>query len=274
MTDTQSTEFEKEEIPKLSQTSYRETPYEPAQWELIGTLDENPTFEPLSVEVVSEFAVTTDPMFQDFGGIPTEKLAKRWHNANSANWEGEKKEAEEVPVIPTVTLTVEEFEAKLLEVRNAAIQEMEEKFKEEHSAYQAEIGTQIETVFQDLQNQLNLEYQECEKKSVQLAVDISNKIIAHGVEVNPEYIIPIIREALDLAGAATIHKVKVSPQDMEFLDVVGFAEKLKKSDSKWFFEADPTIKAGCIVDTSAGQIDYDLDKAWERVKDNVVKAVS
>jgi flagellar biosynthesis/type III secretory pathway protein FliH len=60
---------------------------------------------------------------------------------------------------------------------------------------------------------------------------------------------------------------------MEFIDLIGPKRLLKDYDESWTFEAEPAITAGCIVESSAGQIDFQLDAAWNRIKDNVLKAV-
>ena len=35
-------------------------------------------------------------------------------------------------------------------------------------------------------------------------------------------------------------------------------------------EADESIHMGCILVTSAGEVDYDLEKGWERIRSQVV----
>ena len=112
-----------------------------------------------------------------------------------------------------------------------------------------------------------------ERQAVELALQVARKIIEQAVEINPEYIIPIIREAITSSGSAIIRKVRISPQDMEFVEYAGLRKQLKEFDGSWDFEADESIRSGCIVETSASQIDYQLDKAWERVRDQVVKVI-
>jgi flagellar biosynthesis/type III secretory pathway protein FliH len=59
---------------------------------------------------------------------------------------------------------------------------------------------------------------------------------------------------------------------MEFIEVVGVKKNLRGFDGTWNFESDPTIKSGCVVESSAGEIDFQLDKAWERIQTAVVRA--
>jgi flagellar biosynthesis/type III secretory pathway protein FliH len=119
---------------------------------------------------------------------------------------------------------------------------------------------------------MNQELQALEASAVKLAVEIGEKIVGHAVEINPEYITNIVRQALGKAGGAAIKTVRVSPQDLEFIQVVGVAKQLKEFDGTWAFEADDTIRAGCVVSTSAGEVDFQIDKAWERMRDAVLKS--
>jgi flagellar biosynthesis/type III secretory pathway protein FliH len=48
---------------------------------------------------------------------------------------------------------------------------------------------------------------------------------------------------------------------------------MKEYDGSWSFVQDETIRAGCVVETSSGEVDFRLDQAWERIKDNVVKVL-
>jgi len=54
---------------------------------------------------------------------------------------------------------------------------------------------------------------------------------------------------------------------------MGIARMLKEYDGTWLFEADEGIKSGCVVETSAGVVDFQLDQAWERVAGNVVRVI-
>ena len=92
--------------------------------------------------------------------------------------------------------------------------------------------------------------------------------------INPEYITQIVKEAVRSVGGASILRVRVSPEDMEFIKVVGLSEQLGELAKGWAFEADATIKSGCIVDSSAGEADFQLDRAWERIRAGVIKSLA
>ena len=110
-----------------------------------------------------------------------------------------------------------------------------------------------------------------ERRSVDFAIHIAKKLVGSVVEVNPEYVLGIIKEAVKLTGGATIKAIRVSPQDLEFLKMLSPDRQFKEFDGSWSFQADETIHAGCVLETSSGEVEFDLDKAWERIKESVLK---
>jgi flagellar biosynthesis/type III secretory pathway protein FliH len=145
----------------------------------------------------------------------------------------------------------------------------------EATAASAEKLTRLEAsargVLTDLQAQTKELLQRHEQQALSLALEIANKIIHFAVEINPEYLLPLVREALEHAAGARVRRVRLSPQDMEFIQVIGGASQIKDFDGTWEFVADPTIRTGCVVESSAGEIDFQLDRAWERVREQVVR---
>jgi flagellar biosynthesis/type III secretory pathway protein FliH len=136
----------------------------------------------------------------------------------------------------------------------------------------AEIRQHFTGVIEDFKAQSQEMIQEYERKAVELALLVARRMVGTVVETQREYIISVIREAMQSAGTASIEAIRVSPQDFEFLANQGAGEQLKAgADYKTVFTSDETIKAGCIIITSSGEINFDLDKAWERLRTKVVE---
>lgn len=257
-----------------SQFSYKETQYSDDTWEIVGEEHHSDEFMPMAMEIVPRESKLVDPMFADYGGLSKVRTGKRWHLPEGVGPQdvgvqrrAGAEEIEELKKMFEQRLEHATQEA-LEEGRQLGLQEAEELAKKKIS----EVEARVSQTLKDMAAQLREHLQRTEKSAVELAVNISRKIIDGAVDINPEYIIPIVRETLNLAGGATVKKVRVSPQDMEFIQVVGVAKQLKEYDGSWQFESDSTIKAGCVVETSAGEIDYQLDVAWERVREKVIKA--
>ena len=105
---------------------------------------------------------------------------------------------------------------------------------------------------------------------VENALALDTKVKADVQTAMKEYINDVIRAGLERLGSSRPLRIRVSAQDFEFIEVVGIAKSMKEYDGTWAFVADESINAGCIVETSAGEIDFQLDEAWERIKQNVV----
>ena len=263
------------EQPSGAQSNYQETPYSDASWEIVGELSDELEFIPMNLDVVSDSDLTVDPMFSDYGGLHGKGKVKRWHLPEdlAAQYEetGTAVSQEEEVVENIVSMTEDELEAMKKEIfEPGRIQGIEETASES-AAKLGVVEESIKLVITDFFEQVTRSVEETQKEAVNLSLAISKKIIDTAVEINPEYIVPVLKQALDLSGTAMIQKVRVSPQDMEFIQLVGIAKHLTADQQEWSFEADPSIKAGCVVETSSGEIDFDLDAAWERIHESVVK---
>lgn len=257
-----------------SQTNYQETEYADNSWEVIGEMSDEFVFIPLEVDVLEGELVATDPMFANYGGLPEQESVTRWHLPKDAAvptkglTAAEEEEEEDL----RIKLTEEELE----EVKKKAFNNGKDKGLElagiENNEKLKVLEERYVTLANDLQQQLRERISQTELRAVELAVAISKKILDTTVDINPEYISQIVSEALELTGSAVVKKIRVSPQDLEFIEVVGLESRVG-GDEAWEWEADPSIKSGCVVETTAGEIDYQLDHAWERVREKVIKLV-
>jgi flagellar assembly protein FliH len=215
-----------------------------------------------------------DPMFSDFGGRLGNTGTRRHGQGKGAVYSPTRRLTEEdiaAEVDRQIEARLAEHARQLEEARAHAFEEG----KAAAAAEAQEISRQVEEryigVLEDIGSQLNESLGSLEQQALNLALAISNKLVGTIVDVNPEYIIGIIKEAIALAGGAKIKGIKVSPQDLEFLNLLNLSKQFKEFDGGWQFEGDDTIKSGCVVEMAGGVVDYQIDKAWERIRDHVVK---
>jgi flagellar biosynthesis/type III secretory pathway protein FliH len=265
--------FESGSTKGPSQATFKSSPYGDSSWEVVGEPPRPEEFYPMQVPQLKSESSMVDPMFADFGGRGVSSDAERWHLPEHLAHEGKTggKKAEEDSSL--LKLAPEELERIKQEAYEAGRLHGIEEIAGTQSEKLQRIETSVHSVINDLRVQIEEIAVAVAKRGSELALAVGKKIIDGAVEINPEYIVKIIEEALRLAGGATIRKVRVSKQDMEFIEVIGVSKMLKEFDGSWVFEADETIRAGCVVETSAGEVDYDLDHAWDRVRDNVIKVV-
>lgn len=265
-----------EEGIHASQASYVPTPYEDSSWEIVGEPVETKEFVPMEVTILPRTQSFSDPMFADYGGVPSAEGTARWHlpKDEAARMQQALQQSQsQAPVEPQIVMTEEELET----IKQAAFLEGQQAGLEGAVAANAERMGQAEArvaqVLQDLQQQVAQHGKELERASLELVLQIADKLLPEVVEINPEYIVQILNEALALSGSSSIKTIRVSAADLEFIKLVGVHKGLKEYDGSWKFEADETVRSGCIVETSSGTIDFQIDAAWDRIRDKILKVL-
>ncbi len=120
-------------------------------------------------------------------------------------------------------------------------------------------------------------FAQTESHLLQLAFHMAKRLAGHEIGVNPDSIVNILREAVQVAQSEEQVTVKVAPEQLEFL------EKLQKEGTKEIehlkkikIEADKSVTVGgCIVHTNFGEIDsrfeQRVDRLWEAVSGNLIR---
>ena len=245
----------------------------PENWEIIEQRGMSEDFIPMQVEVFKH----EEPQFEEglidkrFDTPIKHQGGPRSHRSTDEILkEQERRLFEEQENANKIYFTQEQIDAMLEKAYQKGKEESAEHEAGEYQQRLANIEQKLTTVVQDLVQQESEKTAELEDMALQLSLQISKKIIEEAVEINPEYILQVLQESLKLSGTSRIKKVRVSPQDLEFIRIFKIAESIKEFDGTWEFEADESIKAGCILENSAGTIDFQLDQAWERIKDKVL----
>jgi flagellar assembly protein FliH len=271
---------DQESTKELTQDTYRPTQYADTSWPVVGDFINQDFFEPSEFPVVERSNVVTDPMFADYGGGSDTTVTKRLHAANgqqqyAANKKGRPMSEEDVAeeINAALARQAEEFQQQLEQAKAQAFEEGRLSTMEEADTRMQAVEQRYAVVLEDIGTQLNESLRGVERQAVDLAIMISEKLVGQIVEVNPEYLIGIVREGIRLSGGAVIQNIRVSPEDYEFIKLLNLPKQFKDYDGTWEFIADETIRAGCIVTTAAGEVDYQVDKAWERVKEQVIKVL-
>jgi flagellar assembly protein FliH len=231
----------------------------------ISAVDEEQGTQDEEMVLESESA-TPSESGEDVGGDGLEPLQDEDIDLEAKERERAAKQAEEEQ-----KALEEEHARQLEEVRVAARDEALAEARRESEARLKAIEERYASLIDDMGVQIQEGVAGVERRALECAVHIAKKLVGNIVEVNPEYVLGVIREAVKLTGGATIKAIRVSPQDLEFLKMLSPDRQLKEYDGSWSFQADETIHAGCVVETSSGQVEFDLDKAWERIKESVLK---
>lgn len=253
----------------FSQKDYRPTPYVETRWEVVGERIEERDFVSMTLEVMRDAQATADPMFETFGeGEKVFSDGAIWETPGGKHVTTVEEEEEKEPQID-MKVFEEELAQKFEEGRQAGMeearQEAEAKIVESYEA----LGSRMDEVTKGIEMHVQERVQELEKHALRFALEISKKIVETTAQVKPEYILDVIRKGLKNLGAAKPIRVRVSTEDYEFLDVVGLPTDLTPHELGITYVSDESVKSGCIVETDFGEVNLEIDKMWEEVKEKL-----
>lgn len=99
---------------------------------------------------------------------------------------------------------------------------------------------------------------------INLAISIARQVIRNALKTEPERILDVIREILQIDSSHHgVLKLRLNPADLEMVE-----QYLQKDGSvtHWRLQADMSIdRGGCVAETALGSIDATLQTRWNRV---------
>lgn len=131
-------------------------------------------------------------------------------------------------------------------------------------ANQAQTSAQrLGEVFSAAQSELTQARQVVAQGVLELACELARQVLRQELSVNPDVMLPVIREALELLGVE--HQsalVRMHPSDLEVLQAP-LANEL--TGMSLVLRADPSLEpGGCVVESAGMVVDATLQKRWQR----------
>lgn len=282
--------------------TFKASSFQLASWQVVTEAPIEVDFKPLAYENIAKDRGPIDPLFENYDNDQSSQAAEatlviqdiaqeltqelsediadqaqeelRTPEEEQAAEEAQRVEAERRSQEEAAQLEAErqaEHARQIEEARTAGLEQGRADVMKESEERIHAIEQKYATIIEDMQEQIREGLEGIERRGVEFCLQLTKKLIGASVEVNREYILEAIQEAVKVTGGATIKAIKVNPQDLEFLNKLNPEKQFKEFDGTWSFQADETVRAGCVVETSAGTVEYDIEKAWERIKDSVVK---
>ena len=245
----------------LSQSEFRSTPYRETEWEVVGERAETKDFAPLEMSILPQEIIKRD-MFASFG--ESEFVGKEISYHGTVPLHATREEIEERIDEIVADLNARhqiEIEKAKQESHRRGIAEGETKIFEHYSGLSEKlkgITDQVAAAWIQLR-------QEQEKKAYQLAVKIAEKVLHTAIEIQPEYIVSVIKAGVEALGASKPLRIRVSPQDFEFLKIVGLPPELGEKELGAVYVADEEIKGGCVIESSFGEVNMLVDRMWSDI---------
>ena len=256
---------------------YAPTPYVQTTWLVLSEEELGSSgFTPLQAESLGNQQRLRDPMFADFTGIMPANNGPAWAGMDAFQYQQQdggtaarelelrarEEQRKQRELAEQAALIQESYTRGLEEGRNSARTEAEENLK----ALEARLSTTLD----DIRVQISESLTTTEQKAAELALLIARKLIGSVAESSSDYILPIVKEAIALSGSAQIKRIRVGTRDYEFLQNIKPAALGAESDAAWSFEADDSIHIGCVVVTTGGEVDLNLEQAWERIRAQIL----
>lgn len=128
---------------------------------------------------------------------------------------------------------------------------------------QASIG-HLATLLSAAQSQLDAGAQEMAEGVLALACELSRQVLRHELSINPQGLLPVIREALGVfIEDNRLTHIKLNPEDLAWLE-----EPLRNEFKQlpMALEADPLItRGGCVMESVGRVVNGQIEKRWARV---------
>ena len=126
-----------------------------------------------------------------------------------------------------------------------------------------EAAQRLQGVLQTLDASLADMQQQMAQQVLELACDIARQVVRQELSVNPNALLPVVREAVGmLVTEGRPATVRLNPVDMQAL-AEPLREEIPASGVQWV--ADAAVPEGsCMVESAGTVVDGSIDKRWQR----------
>lgn len=242
-------------------------PFRVGNWEVVSGLPQPGGFSSLELPVIE--LKQGDSLFERFDQPLDPDSTVVWHASEGV----EEKLA--------LRKRIKQLEQEVVSTSQKARDEGYAKGKVEGDAhYKAELESmrkasdeRIVAIEQELKGQITNALEAVEKDAVKLALQIAGRIIPEAASAKPEYIFQVVKGALANVKGAQVLKVRVSPEDYEFLSLVARPGDMSSEELGITYVSDENITGGCVIETDFGLVDAQLDTMWNQVKDKIFEVI-
>lgn len=155
------------------------------------------------------------------------------------------------------------YAAGLVQGRAQAEAELQQKLAD-FLTNQAQAAAQhFSALFGTTQNQLAAAQQTMAQGVLELSCELARQVLRQELSVNPNVLLPVIHEALDMLGAE--HRSAVVRMNQADFDVLESLMPSEFSGMALTLRADPALQpGGCVVESAGMVVDATLQKRWQR----------
>lgn len=136
------------------------------------------------------------------------------------------------------------------------------------------------TLFENLVRELRQEkesfYEENELYIVKLAIEIAKKIIQRELTQNPDFLLYVVREALNRIADNGRIVIRTNPADLALIknDKEFMQNHLLVFDHVDFVSSDNIQKGGCVIESESGIVDAQLNIQLEKIEQSLLEGLN
>ena len=151
----------------------------------------------------------------------------------------------------------------LAQGRQDADAEWSQKFSSYQTGQGQDIAQQLSQVLQSAQTAVQGMQARMAPDLLQLACDIARQVVRQELRTNPQALMPVVSEALDMLSAESKPAtVRLNPQDWMQLES---HLKAVHPQPKIEWLSDASVQPGnCLVESAGAQVDGSLERRWQR----------
>ena len=159
---------------------------------------------------------------------------------------------------------VQEAQTHALEQGRAeAALEWQQRLDDYMASQGQDAAQRLEAVVQTLQAQLQAMQQHMAQDVLDLACDIARQVVRQELRSNPQAVVPVVREALEMLVAdGRPATVRLNPQDHAMVSEA-LRPEMPEAKVQWIADA-AVAPGGCLVDAAGAVVDASLEKRWQR----------
>lgn len=155
------------------------------------------------------------------------------------------------------------YEAGFTEGHAHAMLEVQRQINEFKESQGQELARRFAGLFEVAALQMEQVEQMAAQGVLALAVELARQVIRHEVSVNPNVVLPVVREALGvLFEDARSARVRLNPEDVDVVQAI--LEKEFTNLSVSLIPDTLVAKGGCLLESAGTVVDGTLEKRWSR----------
>jgi flagellar assembly protein FliH len=123
----------------------------------------------------------------------------------------------------------------------------------------AQAAARLDALLADLEGARRRLMARAERELVELALVIAGAVLEREIEAEPDYLLRLVRQVVEMVADGDQVEIAVSPRDLEL--VLAHKDELARESPRagaLLVRADEAIAAGCVVETRLARVDATL----------------